>query len=142
MSLISHIRHVYSQKTVRGWDRIYWCIDLHDVIIEGKYNKFNSGRELAPNCKKVLQLLREHKENCLILWTSSHDDAIDDVLAWLHSEGIFFDYINENPECPDTELCSFRWKFYFNILLDDKAGFDLKTDWTSIHTLLTTEIYK
>jgi hypothetical protein len=43
-----------------------------------------------------------------------------------------FHYVNHNPECPSDELCDFSKKFYMNILLDDKAGFDATTDWLEI----------
>lgn len=128
-------------KEQRGWNRIYWSIDLHDVIIEGKYNKFNDGRELAPFCREVIQLLRTHDENCLILWTSSHAGPIIDMRSWLSSQGVTLDYINANPECQNTDLCDFRQKFYFNICLEDKAGFDWRTDWKDIYEMLITEVY-
>lgn len=67
-----------------------------------------------------------------ILFTSSHKDAIDRQVSLLPHFGIWFKYINENPECPSTELCNFDSKFYFNILLDDKAGFVGDTDWLII----------
>ena len=47
----------------------------------------------------------------------------------LHFYGIKFDYINENPLEVNSELSDFSKKFYFNILLDDKAGFYPKEDW-------------
>ena len=50
--------------------------------------------------------------------------------------GIEFDYINENPECKDTALCSFAQKFFFDILLEDKAGFVGETDWIEIQDAL------
>ena len=141
-ALINAIRKAYAMKNVRRWQRIYWSIDLHDVIIEGKYNKFNNGRELAPFCAEVFQILRSHDENCTILWTSSHGGPIIDMRSWLSARGVTFDYINANPECADNELCAFDRKFYFNILLDDKAGFDWRTDWKDIYDLLVGEIYK
>ena len=141
-ALINLIRKTYVLKEQRRWDRIYWCIDLHDVIIEGKYNKYNEGRELAPFCAEVFQILRSHDENCTILWTSSHGGPIIDMRSWLSARGVTFDYINANPECADNELCAFGSKFYFNVLLDDKSGFSWRTDWKDIYDLLVGEIYK
>jgi hypothetical protein len=48
-----------------------------------------------------------------------------------------FNAINCNPECPSTDLCDFQDKFYFNFLLDDKAGFDGTKDWREIYEALT-----
>jgi hypothetical protein len=136
------IKRTYEQKNVRGWKTLFWCIDLHDVIIEGTYSKFNEGRKLAPYAGRVLRFLTgeadglRREDSGLILWTSSHEEPVADILKWLESEGIKFDYVNENPECPNTELCDFERKFYFNILLDDKAGFNWKTDWAEIDRAL------
>jgi hypothetical protein len=69
---------------------------------------------------------------CLILYTSSHRDSIDDILSWLKKQGIVFDYVNCNPECEDNGLCCFRDKFYFDVMLEDKAGFNGDSDWTGI----------
>lgn len=102
---------------------------------------FENYKELAPFCANVFNVLRQHDENCPILWTSSHTGPILDMTAWLSARGVTFDYINGNPECPDTELCSFGSKFYFNILLDDKSGFSWQEDWKDIYELLVTEIY-
>jgi len=48
-----------------------------------------------------------------------------------------FNAINCNSECPNTSLCDFQDKFYFNFLLDDKAGFDGAKDWREIYEALT-----
>ena len=49
---------------------------------------------------------------------------------------IKIDFINENPLCPNTELCDFSGKFYMDILLEDKAGFVGETDWGTIKCTL------
>jgi len=124
-----NIKRAYDDMIPRGWDTIYICIDVHDVILEGKYNRHNVGAQYMPNALEVLRQWTKRPEVRLILWSCSYDDATKDVLAGLADQGVKFDYINENPECPDTEMCNFSKKFYFNVLLDDKAGFEGATDW-------------
>ena len=46
--------------------------------------------------------------------------------------GVSFDFFNENPLCESTELCNFKDKFYFNVLIDDKAGFDGESGWIDV----------
>lgn len=122
---IFNIERAFQQKKERNWPKLFWCIDLHDVIIAGKYNKFNVGAELFPGAQEVLQNLYARSDMCLILWTSSHNDALKNITDRLYfSYGIKFHYFSENPECPNTELCDFSKKFYFNILLEDKSSFD------------------
>lgn len=139
--MIKHaIVNAFSKKRIRGWDkwpRMYWAIDLHDVIIPGTYTRNNEGRKLYPMAEEVLQWLTHREDMCIILYTSSHTDSIVDILGWLlDNYGIDFDYINENPECKDTTLCSFAQKFYFDVMLEDKAGFVGESDWAEIQESL------
>lgn len=126
---MKHVKKVFSDKVKRGWGRIYITIDLHDTIIEGKYNLNNDGANFYPNAINVLKSLSYRTDICLILWTSSHTKPVKDILDVMDTHGVKFEYFNENPECPSTELCDFTRKFYFNILIDDKSGWDGMTDW-------------
>jgi hypothetical protein len=72
----------------------------------------------------------------LILFTSSHDEYVKEYLDIFKQLGVYFKYHNENPECPSTDIGDFSRKFYFNVLLDDKAGFDPLNDWGKIRKLL------
>jgi hypothetical protein len=125
---VFNIQKAFEDKKRRGWENLYWCIDVHDVILEGKYSLMNEGANYLPNALKVLRMLSKKPGTVLILWTSSHPVATAKVLDNLEKEGAHFKFVNENKDCPNTELCSFDKKFYFNILLDDKASFE-KDDW-------------
>ena len=125
-----NIERSFSDKRVRRWQKIFWCIDVHDVILEGRYKFNNDGANFMPNAIKVLRMLSNRKnDTSLILWTSGHNEPTSKVLESLEKEGVYFDHVNCNPECPNDHLCDFNKKFYMNILLDDKAGFEGKTDW-------------
>jgi hypothetical protein len=127
-----NIRRAFADKKRKNWDRLYFAIDLHDVVIQGKYNKFNEGAEIFPYVREFFAWAVARKDIVLILWTSSHKEAQDNILDKLAKDGITFNYVDENPEVPTTELCDFDRKFYFNVLLDDKAGFEGETDWKLI----------
>lgn len=133
-----NIRRAFQTKKAKGYDKLYIAIDLHDVVIEGKYNKFNEGAKIFPHAARFFKWAWKRNDIVLILWSSSHDDALKQVLTRLNEKGIKFHYINENPECPTGDLCNFDKKFYFNVLLDDKAGFVGKTDWAIIIDELKT----
>ena len=128
------IADVHRQKRERDWTHLYWCIDLHDTIITGKYNRFNQGATLFPYAKETLDFLYKTNENIIILWSSSYTDAMIDIVDRFDLK---FHHFNANPECPSNNLCDFRNKFYFNFLLDDKAGFDPHNDWREIYETLT-----
>ena len=127
------INHIQKQKIERKWQKLYWCIDLHDTIITGTYNRFNDGAIIYPYAKQTLDYLFNSPDHYTILWTSSYMTSIQDVVQRFD---LNFNAINCNPECPNTQLCDFQAKFYFNLLLDDKAGFDGNNDWKEIYTAI------
>jgi len=134
------IRNALKQKAEKNWDRLYWAIDLHDTIITGTYNRFNHGSTIYPHAKEVLDFLHDHPEHQTILWSSSHDDALFDIIKRFD---LRFNYINKNYEVPSNELCDFDKKLYFNLLIDDKAGFDGNTGWGDIkNELIYQQIWK
>ena len=49
---------------------------------------------------------------------------------------IHFKYINENPEIDSTQgnFGYYVDKYYFNVMLDDKAGFEPETEWYQIYS--------
>ncbi len=128
------IQHVQKQKIVRKWQKLYWAIDMHDTIITGTYNRFNDGAVIYPYAKETIDYLFNSPDHYTILWTSSYMTSIQDVVQRFD---LNFNGINCNPECPNTTLCDFQSKFYFNFVLDDKAGFDGTKDWREIYEALT-----
>lgn len=134
--MTNYIKKAFSDKKTRNWNKLYIAIDLHDTIIEGKYNLHNEGAEMFPNAEEVLRNWTNRSDMVLILWTSSHDESINEQLKKMGELGIEFNYINQNPDVPSNELCNFDKKFYFNILIDDKAGFFGPTGWFEIEESL------
>jgi hypothetical protein len=60
-----------------------------------------------------------------------------DIVNWLQEKhSIIMDHIGTNPECESNDLCDFTNKLYFDILLEDKAGFDGMHDWQKIKDTL------
>lgn len=129
---ICNIRKTFELASVRNWDTFYVMVDLHGVIIPGNRKRKNVLSFISSDCIEVLQWFTIRKDFRLILWTSSFDDEVVEVLEWLGEYHIHFDYVNGNPECQNTEYADFYHKPYFNILIDDKAGFEPETDWTVI----------
>lgn len=133
MSNTFNVERAFKMKAERGWDTIYVAIDLHATIIQPYRDRI----EFYPGAIEVLNWFNARKDFKIILWTSSHvaDVAIFRQLAE-KEHGIKFDYVNENPLERNSKLACFDEKFYFNILLDDKAGFDGETDWLRIKEAL------
>jgi len=120
----------------RNWEKIFFAIDFHDTIMPGSYTKDDGTDAFYPKAIEVLKMLTERSDCTLILWTSSHEDYVQKHIDRMKVLGVEFDHFNCNPECPSTELCNFDGKFYFNVLIDDKAGFDGNTDWQVVEEAL------
>jgi hypothetical protein len=100
------------------------------------YDLYNKDAKFYPYAIKTLRLISDNSKNKIILWTSSHVLSVWRVIASLNDEGIKLHYINENPDYAVTEICDFTKKFYFDILLDDKAGFEAESDWKVIYNYI------
>jgi hypothetical protein len=122
----------WEKKKKRGWQQIYIMVDLHGVVLNSTYKASNELKFAHLNTMPCLSYLSNQQDVVLILWTSSHWKEIQNVISWLKSWGIHFKFINENPIEKDTEYASFTKKPYFNIVLDDKAGFDPNHDWSEL----------
>jgi hypothetical protein len=127
----------FEMKKKRGWDRLYIAVDLHDTLVWSSYTKdMNEKIELFPDCIDPLRFMSSHELFVPILFTSSYVDYLAQYYAKFKEEGIEFKYFNENPECPSTQMGDYSKKFYYSILIDDKAGFNPLTDWAKLGTLL------
>ena len=112
--------YIYAQK--KNWSTIYWMIDIHSTIAESNYA--NEMPTLIPEAIPVIQELQSYPETCLILWSSCHKhDHLRYMRHFLIEGGMKFTYFNQNPEIENTETGDYSIKPYFNILIDDKAGF-------------------
>lgn len=122
----------------RGWDSIYILVDLHGTVLNSNWSDTELPNEYYPHSIEVLSFLSKAAGVTLILWTSSHLPACYQYKDALANKGVTFKYINCNPEVetdPNGYGC-FDRKPYFNLILDDKAGFEPETDWLNLRTLL------
>jgi hypothetical protein len=124
------IYKAYQEKYKREWDTLYFAIDLHGTII-----KRYTGSEIIPYdwAAKTLRFLTLKEDIVLILYTATYFNNLKPFYEWCCEEEIEFSHLNENPECPSNKMGDFKSKFYFNVLIDDRAGFDPDNDgWYNI----------
>lgn len=122
----------------KKWDKTYWAIDIHGTIIRPNYEAGNIPNSFYPFAEECLEYLSDRKDIVLILYTCSHPNEIEEYLELFKSKNINFQYVNENPEVVTQKAgygCYDR-KFYFNVLFEDKAGFDPEEDWLQIFNLM------
>jgi hypothetical protein len=125
----------------RGWTKLYWAIDIHSTILRPTYKFGVISTEFYPHAREVMQMISTRKDIVRILYTCSFPAEIEMYMEFFRNNDIFFDYINCNPEVPDGGYGYYKEKFYFNVLLDDKAGFDALTDWIDVKEVLEREFF-
>lgn len=133
MSILKSFDNAYKNAKRKKWDKIYVAIDIHDTIVYGNYKSDELPTEYIANAKEILQYMSNRNDIVLMLYTCSHPHEIEKYFEFFKNDGIYFKYANENPDVPNTELGCYDRKPYFNILLEDKAGFNAETDWTIIY---------
>jgi hypothetical protein len=116
----------------KKWNKIYLAVDVHDTIVYGNYNHNLLPTEFIGKAKEALQYLTNRSDIELILYTCSHPNEIEKYIEFFKSHNIRFDHINENLDVPNNALGCYDKKLYFNILLDDKSGFDAEVHWEHI----------
>jgi len=74
----------------------------------------------------------------MILWTSSFPEEIMQYVKIFEKDGIHFDGVNKNPgiSSKNGNFGYYEDKFYFNVLFEDKAGFNPEKDWKEVFEYL------
>lgn len=143
-NIIKSFEDAFGRSKAKGWDRVYVMVDLHGTIFKPCYHN-EEKFEYYPWAKETLQLMTkfEYKYDfdiMLILWTSSTSESLKAYFEKFRNDNIYFHYINENPyvvaQSSDPKSSTFVDKFYFNVGLDDKFGFDPEHDWAEIYKFL------
>lgn len=124
------------QAKAKGWDKTYWAIDIHGTILRPTYTNNQISTEFYPYAKETLQILTQRSNIYTILFTCSYPHEIAQYLEYFAQHHIHFDTVNKNPEVADGAYGYYHEKIYFNVLLDDKAGFDAETEWKSVYELV------
>ena len=133
-----NITRAFELKNKKNWEYIYIALDLHGTIIPERTSK-EDNFTFFPNAAITLKEMSEREDIKLILFTGSTNTYIKKFLKVAKEKDIHFDFINENTEVNSSDRESFcaKSKLYFNVLLDDRAGFEGK-DWKDIRNLLKT----
>jgi hypothetical protein len=119
----------------KGWNKTYWAIDIHGTILKPTYNNKIS-TEFYPYAKEALQLISQRTDIYKILFTCSYPHEVEQYITYFAKHQIHFDNVNQNPEVADGAYGYYHEKIYFNVLMDDKAGFNGETDWKPVYEML------
>lgn len=90
------------------------AVDFDGVLAVTDYPKIVSPKKnIIEFCKR-----RQSSGDTIILWTCRHGKELDEAVKWCGEQGLFFDYINENPPNRVMIYGASR-KVYADIYLDD-----------------------
>jgi hypothetical protein len=116
------IKNAYEQFNLRGWDKIYFALDIHGTVADSDYK--TSSRELYRTAVEPLQVISNLPEVDIILFSCCYPADYDKYYELFDRNGILIKDFNKNSEVHNTKTGCFDSKFYFNIVADDKAGFE------------------
>lgn len=139
------IEKMFAHAEQRQWYETYWFIDMHGVISKADYRKQSNEIDYYPYVKETLQYISKNRPDIImILFTSSYPKEIESYMKIFENDNIFFKYVNENPEVSDLKgnFGYYDKKPYYNVLIDDKAGFNAETDWQPIYEYFLSTNYK
>jgi len=129
------IADAYIKAVSRGYNKIYYLVDLHGVIMHSSYepgvHEFIGGIDGIP--VNTLKMISNCKESVIIIWSCLHERDKPGILEQFNKVGIKVSAINNNPFEQSNSVSSFHEKPYFSVLFDDKAGFNPDEDWKNVY---------
>lgn len=130
------INRAFDKAKTKGWNKTFWAFDVHETIIIPNWEQGNIPTEFYPLAKETLQLISKREVVTMILFTCSHPHEVPQYIELFEKENIHFSYVNENPEVINEKYGWYDKKPYFNVLFEDKAGFDPYEDWGEVNKLV------
>ncbi len=130
------IKTAIAERERKQWEKTYWAVDIHGTMIVPNYVGGVLPEQFYPYAKEVMQRISKREEVTLILYTCSHPHEVEKYLDFFKAHDIHFSYANQNPEAENTAYGCYEHKPYFNVLFEDKCGFDPEQDWKNVANLL------
>lgn len=133
--LVKYLDKLLKMKEDKGWKHLYFMVDVHNTIIKPTYD--SSDRfEYFPYAQETLRLLSSRSDVKLIMWTSTYPVTIESYQEQFKDSGIIFDFVNENSDIKNDSIRYFDTKFFYDIGIDDKFGFEAEKDWKEVYEYL------
>lgn len=152
MNLENLITSKFDLARSKKWDQVIIAVDLHDTVMKSdKYNQLIKLNRTEAGAAKValfqeailpLKHMTARKDICLVWYTGTNQDTLGKISLMLKEEyGIVFDNRAENLNFSSVHPGqSFEGKPCFDILLDDKAGFQHEYDWFIVQKAIAENV--
>jgi hypothetical protein len=144
-ALLIWIEKMFEHAEKKQWYETYWLFDVHGVISRPDYRKETKEINYYPYAKETLQFITKNRPDIImIMFTSSYPEEIKIYTDIFKKDEIHFKYVNENPEISDSKGCFgyYHQKPYYNVLFEDKSGFNPELDWKPIYEYFIKSSYK
>jgi hypothetical protein len=128
--IIKAVKKAFKEMEDKKWEYVFFYFDLHHTVLLPDYN--NTTTDFYEDAKEVLQYYSSRKDVVMALYTCSYPVEIERYQKFFAEHNIAFKYVNDNPEIDNTKYGYYEHKPYFNVLFEDKAGFDALNDWKAL----------
>ena len=134
------VQKMFEHAFKKQWFETYWAIDLHGVVIQPNYTKTPQKVIYYPYVKETLQIMSARPDIIMFTYTASYPEQLHGYLSQFEMDNIHFNFINENPDISEQKghFGAFDKKPYYNVVFEDKAGFDPFLDWKPLFKLFTS----
>lgn len=112
----------YMQFELKKWDKLYVALDIHDTVTRADYEDVSE--HLYVSAIEPLAEVSKLPEVEIILFSSCYPKDYQAYIEMFARHGVKISNFNANPEVGNTKTGCFDSKFYYNVLVDDKAGFE------------------
>lgn len=131
------IKKMFDHSFKKEWFETYWAIDLHGAVIHPNYTKNPVTGIYYPFAKETLQIWTARPDIIMFTYTASYIEQLRNYLNQFEKDGIHFNFVNENPDISEEKghFGRFDQKPYYNVLIEDKAGFRPEVDWEPLYNL-------
>lgn len=127
--IIRAIQRCFEKAEKREWGWTCWGFDIHATILRPNFKVGEITTEFYPYARDVLREISGRTDIIMILFTCSWPYEQEQYLEFFGNNGIYFKYVNENPDVRTRGYGYYEQKFYLDVLFEDKAGFDPETEW-------------
>jgi len=148
-TILQWVEKMFDHAKEKEWFETYWAIDVHGTISIPDYRKiydsdYTHEIEYYPYAKETLQLMTKRDDIKLIMFTSSYPAEIEFYKKEFKKDGIVFDFINKNTDISSAKgsFGFYDEKTYFNVLMDDKAGFKPEVVWKYLYEYFKNTEYR
>ncbi|MFW6310700.1 MAG: hypothetical protein ACOC1K_00530 [Nanoarchaeota archaeon] len=138
MGIVKQIKRTFDVSFKKEWFETYWAFDIHGTILKPTYDLNKEEEKFYPYALESLQVIERRSDIIKILYTCSYPHEIEKYQKLFKDNGIHFLHVNENPGISSNmgNFGFYEQKFYFNVLFEDKAGFDPETEWKEVYELM------